>query len=122
MLVHRLWFYERCETVLDNLDLPSDKRIKIAAMLDARVPRPTATEVAAYKRRLSETPFRPDAFTALMMAWSAASNAERQRFLDEVSERAGRDSWSAGGRGDPNPGPGRHDLAEDPARPRRVCE
>lgn len=88
-LAHRVWFYERCETVLDRLDLASGERIKIAAMLDTHVPRPTVTEVAAYKRRLTKTSFRPDGFAALMMAWSAASNAERQRFLDEMEATNG---------------------------------
>lgn len=70
----RVWFYKRCDHVLDRLALDPDDRAKIDAQLATDIPRPSDKERAAAFRP-------PDGFTALVNAWNAASEAEQRRFL-----------------------------------------
>src|SRR5215470_11404067 len=47
-LRHRLWFYERCDQVLDRLALEPEDRAKVVSNLSARIPRPSNAERAAW--------------------------------------------------------------------------
>jgi hypothetical protein len=81
-LRHRLWFYERCEKVLDRVALAPDDRAKI----DAQLPRPSKEECAQWQREkaiLMATFGRPDGL-ALVGEWTTANEDERRRCLDEL--------------------------------------
>ena len=83
---HRLWFYERCDRVLDRLALAPDDRVKIDAQLATRVPRPSDEDRAQHQREraiLMAKFSRPDGF-ALVKGWTAANEEERRRFLEEL--------------------------------------
>ena len=58
---HRFWFYERCNKVLDRLDLSADDRAKIAAQLAARIPPPMPEEIAEIECRTDEMADMPSA-------------------------------------------------------------
>ena len=82
---HRLWFHERCNKVLDGLDLSAEDRAKVAAQIAARIPPPTAEQAAEMDRRAAEVMAgSPDGFTTLMRAWNAATDSERAKFIDRL--------------------------------------
>jgi hypothetical protein len=86
MLRHRLWFYERCDRVLDRLALTPEDRSKINSQIAARIPRPTEAERAFWQREraiLMATFGRPDGF-AFVEGWNTANEEERRRFLDQL--------------------------------------
>jgi hypothetical protein len=86
MLRHRLWFYERCDQVLDRLALAPEDRAKVDAKLAVRIPHPTEAERALWQREraiLMAIFGRPDGF-ALVKGWNAANEEERCRFLDQL--------------------------------------
>jgi hypothetical protein len=101
MLRHRLWFYERCDRVLDRLALAPEDRAKIDAQLAARIPRPSKKERAQWQREkaiLMARFGRPDGF-ALVRDWTAANEEERRRFLDELGKAEEARAAPAGGKG-----------------------
>ena len=81
---HRRWFYERCSSVLDGLNLSASDRAKIDAALAKRIPRLTAEEIAEHNRKWDAmmAPVRPDRFAALVRAWNDASLPDRERFIE----------------------------------------
>jgi hypothetical protein len=92
-LRYRIWFYERCDQVLDRLALAPEDRGKVDAKLADRIPHPSNAERALWQREraiLMATFGRPDGF-ALVRGWNAANEDERRRFLDELgkAEEAG---------------------------------
>jgi hypothetical protein len=96
---HRLWFYDRCDQVLDRLALAPDDRAKIDAQLDARIPRPSDAERALWQRErdiLMARFGRPDGF-ARLKEWSTANEEERRHFLDELRKAAEVQATPAGG-------------------------
>jgi hypothetical protein len=85
-LRHRLWFYERCDRVLDRLALTPDDRTKIDAQLAARIPRLSDEDRAQQQREkaiLIARFGRSDGF-APVKGWTDANEEERRRFLDEL--------------------------------------
>jgi hypothetical protein len=85
-LRHRLWFYERCDQVLDRLALALEDRAKVDAVLAARVPRPSGKDRAQHQREkaiLMAKFGRADGF-AFVKEWNAANEEERRRFLDQL--------------------------------------
>lgn len=98
-LRYRLWFYDRCDQVLDRLALAPDDRAKIDAQLAARIPRLSDAERALWQREraiLISRFGRPDGF-ALVKAWNGANEEERRRFLDELHK--GQEARAAPARG-----------------------
>jgi hypothetical protein len=86
---NRRWFHERCNKVLDSLDLSADARAKIAAQIAVRIPPLSAAELEADEARITAViaRFLPDGFSALVHAWNAANEDERQRFLDTLDQQ-----------------------------------
>jgi hypothetical protein len=87
---HRVWFYRRCDEVLARLGLSAEDRDKIVAQVEARLKRPTEADFQAeqveldrYDRALGALG-RPDGFAALVTAWIAANESERERFIGEL--------------------------------------
>jgi hypothetical protein len=88
---HRMWFYQRCDEVLARLGLSAEDRDQIAAQLQARLKRPTEAEFKAeqaetdrHEHALGAALGRPDGVAALVKAWTAADQSERERFIDEL--------------------------------------
>jgi hypothetical protein len=102
---HRLWFYERCEQVLDRLALAPEDRAKVDAQLAARIPRPRDEEHAQRQceRAILMARFgRPDGF-ALVRGWNAANEEERRRFLDELRKTEEATPWTCFGKVESSP-------------------
>jgi hypothetical protein len=100
-LRHRLWFYERCDQVLDRLALAPEDRAKVDALLAARIPPLGEEERAQWRREkaiLMATFGRPDGF-ALVKGWNAANEQERRRFLDELCKAEEARAAPTGGTG-----------------------